>query len=574
METFFENQVKALSEKTTALIAAFLKVKPKNPASQASQTSQTSQTSQVSEALKITIPQEFREEFFSLVDKVSLSLMADRDNFYGYFLMQMARDIRFDISSPTAVNFKGAQYVIYFNPAIFLELNLKQMESTIKHEILHIVSLHLIRAQELKTSYSTLAINTAMNIVVNTYLDHLPPYSVTLEWANLHYSLNLLPFKPFEYYAQELQTALDLLEAGADRDGDNDEDRDNGGVDGDGDEDENEDNGDVDRAEDEDGDDGDNGNDKGDGAADTTDNDALDKAADNGDAAARAERDTADADNSRDKTPAPPACDRDNLIKTEYHPEKDHDIWAESSAIDQKTLQEFTEKFIDNAQKGSIPGYLSNMISALKNSRPELPWQLYLKGLMGTVESHKKKTITRRNRRQPQRLDLRGELRSHKARIAVALDISGSISDQEFNQAMQEVLGIVKHYPHELTIIECDSEIRRAYQVKSAKDLRDRLRIRGGTQFSPVFTYANRHKVNLLIYFTDGQGEEKLRTLPRGYQTLWVISGKGDKLSLKETYGAVKKLKPTAVNDENASLKMSDVKQEGFSMNDQEGMPD
>lgn len=45
--------------------------------------------------------------------------MEEEDNFYGYFLFQMLREIRFDISSPTGVNFKGAKYVIYFNPIIF-----------------------------------------------------------------------------------------------------------------------------------------------------------------------------------------------------------------------------------------------------------------------------------------------------------------------------------------------------------------------------------------------------------------------------------------------------------------------
>ena len=35
----------------------------------------------------------------------------------------------------------------------------------------------------------------------------------------------------------------------------------------------------------------------------------------------------------------------------------------------------------------------------VKNSKGEIPWNLYLKKLMGTVESNKKKTITRRNRR-------------------------------------------------------------------------------------------------------------------------------------------------------------------------------
>ncbi len=64
---------------------------------------------------------------------------------------------------------------------------------------------------------------------------------------------------------------------------------------------------------------------------------------------------------------------------------------------------------------------------------------------------------------------MRGELRSHKAEIAVALDVSGSISDEEFKQAIKEVLSIVKNYNHEVTIIECDNEIRRVYKVKTEK---------------------------------------------------------------------------------------------------------
>ena len=68
------------------------------------------------EKFEIDIPKDFKDEFFKLVDKVNLSLIEDKDNFYGYFLFQMSREIRFDIRSPTAVNFKGAKYVIYFNP--------------------------------------------------------------------------------------------------------------------------------------------------------------------------------------------------------------------------------------------------------------------------------------------------------------------------------------------------------------------------------------------------------------------------------------------------------------------------
>lgn len=465
MEIYFEALAKRLYDQAHKIISIFFKTK------------------RIDNKAKINIPKEFKEEFFSLIDKVNLSLMEDKDNFYGYFLLQMSREIRFDISSPTAINFKQANYVIYFNPITFLNLTIKQMESTIKHEILHIVSMHLIRAKAFKTGYSTSAINMAMDIVVNTYLDNRPPYAITLDWVNLNYSLKLLPFEPFEYYLENIQTAIDLQET--DKDG--------------------------------------------------------------------------------------PEDDSNNVenIETDYNPEKTHDVWEDSDDIDEKTLKEFTEKIITNSQKGSIPNYLESMISSLKNSKAELPWNLYLKRLMGNVASNKKKIITRRNRRQPDRLDLRGQLRSHKANIAVALDISGSISDDEFSQAIKEVLGIVKNFNHEITIIECDSEIRRVYKVKSAKDIKDRMNTSGGTKFTPVFEYANNTEVNLLVYFTDGKGEDKLLSIPRRYKTLWVISGKGDKLSLKEAYGAVKKLK--CIHIEDTTLDMSHVSfRDGYSMNDQE----
>lgn len=431
---------------------------------------------------EVKIEEDFKRDFFSLVNKVNLSLMEDNENFYGYFLFQMEREIRFDISSATSVNFKGAKYVMYFNPIIFLELNMKQMETTIKHEILHVISQHLIRAKELKGKYSTLALNISMDVVVNQYLDYLPPYSITLEYINNKYDMKLEPYKTFEYYLEKVQTELDLQEE----------------------------------------------NDEGE------------------------------------------EVDSNENVIVDFDPERTHDMWEESDEVDEKTLNEFTEKFADSAQKGKNPNYIDAMIKSLKNRNGELPWNLFLKKLMGTIEANKKKTVTRRNRRQPSRLDLRGELRGHKAEIAVAIDISGSISDEEFKQSIKEVLAIVKSHNQEITIIECDKEIRRAYKVKSPRDVQERIATGGGTKFSPVFEYANNKKINLLIYFTDGKGEEKLEVIPRGYKTLWVISGRGDKLSLREPFGVVKKLKKVDIKQD--TIDMADVRSDGYSMNNQAPM--
>ena len=72
---------------------------------------------------------------------------------------------------------------------------------------------------------------------------------------------------------------------------------------------------------------------------------------------------------------------------------------------------------------------------------------------------------------------------------------------------------------------------------------------------------------NLLVYFTDGKGEDKLKVVPRGYKILWVISGRGDRLSLREAYGTVKKLSKVEIKDN--TIDMNDVRSDGYSMNNQ-----
>jgi predicted metal-dependent peptidase len=427
------------------------------------------------------MPSNFTQDFMKLITMVNFMLIDDNDNFYGYFLLQMSREVKYDIGSPTAVNFKVSKYVIYFNPYIFLNLTGDQMKSTIKHEIYHILSSHLNRAKGLKRKYSTLAINMAMDIVVNQYLDHLPPYAITIDGINRKYNIKLETYMTMEYYAHTIQDALNLLE----------------------------------------------------------------------------EEDDSQEDDSKDKH-----------VEKEYDIAKTHDLWEESIEVDEETLENFTQKFVSVAEKGKVPLYLEKVLKGIKNEKGEIPWNLYLKKIMGTLESDKKKTVARRSRRQPNRLDLRGELRGHTARITLAIDISGSISDEEFEGAIKEVFNIVKTYKHEITLIECDTLIRQVYKVKSINSIRQRSDSRGGTKFTPVIKYVNNTDANILIYFTDGKGEEKLEEMPKGYKILWVISGRGDKLSLKEPFGIVKKLKPVEIIEDTSER--LDIMVDGFSMQSQE----
>ena len=206
-----------------------------------------------------------------------------------------------------------------------------------------------------------------------------------------------------------------------------------------------------------------------------------------------------------------PIDNADTAVAMEFDPQTSHDIWDESDSIDTDTMDQITERYINEASKGDMEGYVKRLIDTFQKTRRALPWYFYLKKLMGKVASGYKKTTMRRNRRQPERLELSGTLRQHKANVWVALDMSGSITDVEFTNALEQVLQIVHAYNHRITVVECDNEVRRTYTMKSVKDVKPRLDVRGATAFTPVFSMANQNRVDLLVYFTDGKGEERLR---------------------------------------------------------------
>jgi len=237
--------------------------------------------------------------------------------------------------------------------------------------------------------------------------------------------------------------------------------------------------------------------------------------------------------------------DRDEgAIEWEMDYSHAHDVWDMSEdSFNFEQIDDITRKTANSANRGKIPEGLEPILKKI-NEKPEISWSQYLKKIMGTTPLGYKKTITRKDRRQPDRLDLRGKLPHHAAKVAVAIDISGSMSDVEIEQAMKEIFSIVRDSAGEITVIECDSEIRRVYKARDKKDIKAKLNTKGGTRFSPVFKYLRDKGMRncLLIYFTDGLGEEELDIIPSNYKTLWVLTGKGEKLSLNRPYGEVKRL--------------------------------
>lgn len=423
----------------------------------------------------------YEQRLWAILHDVN-SLLLEEDQFFGYFYLQMAHRIRFDMTSAFGINLKQGGYVLYVNPFILLRQPPDVMKDGIKREVLHIISAHLMRVKQLSQSFNKTAVHMAMDMVVNDYLEHVDRDAVTVANVNERFGLLLKRFRTIEYYAKAIDNVMtekpDLFV---------------------------------------------------------------------------------------------PIDDADTAVAMEFNPETSHDIWDESDSIDADTMDQITERYINEASKGDMEGYVKSLIDTFQKTRRTLPWYFYLKKLMGKVSSGYKKTTMRRNRRQPERLELSGTLRQHKANVWVALDMSGSITDDEFTNALEQVLQIVHAYNHRITVVECDNEVRRIYTMESVRDVKPRLDVRGATAFSPVFSLANQHRVDLLVYFTDGKGEERLRDVPKGYKVLWVLTGEQPKLSLHNPHGLVRELGYVGVDerqDIDEFVRMSN--RGGFSMANQE----
>ena len=104
-----------------------------------------------------------------------------------------------------------------------------------------------------------------------------------------------------------------------------------------------------------------------------------------------------------------------------------------------------------------------------------------------------------------------------------------------------EIFDILKRSKFELTIIECDAKIGKVYTANKISDVNMKVTGRGGTCFTPVIDYINKsgkYRDAVLVYFTDGYGEESIPK-PKTYRNLWVVIGQKEDLSVKNPYGEV-----------------------------------
>lgn len=176
-------------------------------------------------------------------------------------------------------------------------------------------------------------------------------------------------------------------------------------------------------------------------------------------------------------------------------------------------------------QHGKLGGEMARMIDHLL--QPQLPWRMLLARYM-TAYARDDYSYMRPSRREGDYI--LPMLRSHQLEVAVAIDISGSLRDEEIAEFISEVDVLKGQVRARITLLPCDAKLCEGapwiFEPWEEFQRPEEMRGGGGTSFRPVFDWIEQRseRPDLLVYFTDAQGE-----FPAGaphYPVIWLVKGR------------------------------------------------
>ena len=159
--------------------------------------------------------------------------------------------------------------------------------------------------------------------------------------------------------------------------------------------------------------------------------------------------------------------------------------------------------------------------------QPKLPWRsLLARFMVATARDDYNYARPSSRRGNPA---IFPSLRSAQVNLVVALDVSGSIGEEEMNEFMTEIDAIKGQLRARITLLACDAELIEGspWVFESWDEFRLAKTIKGGggTNFTPVFNWVEKQDQapELLVYFSDCLGT--FPDIPPNYPVIWLVKG-------------------------------------------------
>lgn len=201
-----------------------------------------------------------------------------------------------------------------------------------------------------------------------------------------------------------------------------------------------------------------------------------------------------------------------------------HSMWGESTgsleAIRARIKQAINAAGKRTKAAGKLTGDQQLMIDKLNAS--QVTWRTQLRRFMAK-SGITNVAVSRTKRHRRYGITQPGQIKTPSLHLAVALDTSGSVSDEALVQFISE-LKLMSKYA-KLTVVNADSEIKGLQEYDSRKAYT--VEGRGGTAYKPVFDFFNKYHdpIDGLIYFGDGDCYDTAELQKPKYPTIWVLVG-------------------------------------------------
>lgn len=206
----------------------------------------------------------------------------------------------------------------------------------------------------------------------------------------------------------------------------------------------------------------------------------------------------------------------DEAMKEYFDPNGTNTVdWGENELFDSDVKNMIDEKKSSAKDWGKFTGdAMGDIIAA---NTPKISWKEVIRRFARSVLSTR--TFSSRmktNRRHD--LVLPGQRREYDTKIIFAIDVSGSMSDDDLKEGFAVINSTAKHA--DITYIQFDTEIKKVEKdFKKAKQSFSVLG-RGGTDFQCIVDYAKEHKHDGIVIFTDGYACSP--TKPKA-KVLWLL---------------------------------------------------
>lgn len=188
----------------------------------------------------------------------------------------------------------------------------------------------------------------------------------------------------------------------------------------------------------------------------------------------------------------------------------DHEIWNTGSGCEE-IQKSITKDMIEKASKvaagkGNLPQEIEQFLD-LYNEQAKVSWKRELLHRTGKKKIGYRPSILRVSRRFPNRDDLRGRKTLRNYNLAVVLDVSGSMDDDDIRAGLVEIHNICKITNTKLDIIQADTKIEGVDKFsKSTKNFKRSGS--GGTYLKPGIEKTKELKADLILVITDGYCED------------------------------------------------------------------